>query len=292
MYELIQVAENSFYMDCPVKVGFFKTGKDEVVIIDSGSDKDAGKKVKRILDSQGWKLNAIYNTHSHADHTGGNYYLQSQTGCRIFANDIESAVTEFPVLEPAMLYGGFPMDGLRNKFLMAHESVCEKISPDALPEGLEIIPLPGHTFSMVGFRTSDNVVFLADCLSGADTLEKYHITYLYDVQAYLDTLDMVRQMQADCFVPSHAPQTSDIAPLAEYNIKKTLETAEQIKAYLTEPLTLDELLARVFDGYGMSMNLQQRMLIGSTVKSYLSYLKGLNQADYSFTDNRMLWFSL
>ena len=80
MYELIKAGEKTYYMDCPAKVGFYLTGENEVVAIDSGSDKDAGKKVKKILDANGWRLAAIYNTHSHADHIGGSRYLQEQTG--------------------------------------------------------------------------------------------------------------------------------------------------------------------------------------------------------------------
>lgn len=59
MYELLQAVENSFYRDCPTKVGFYRASPTEVVLFDSGSDKDAAKKVKRILDAQGWQLKAI-----------------------------------------------------------------------------------------------------------------------------------------------------------------------------------------------------------------------------------------
>ena len=30
-------------------------------------------------------------------------------------------------------------------------------------KGFELLPLPGHFFDMVGFRTPDDVVYLADC---------------------------------------------------------------------------------------------------------------------------------
>lgn len=289
MYELIQAASDTFYMDCPAKVGFYRTGENEVVLIDSGSDKDAAKKVKKILDQNGWKLKAIYNTHSHADHFGGNRYLQDQTGCRIYAYGLESRIVEYPVLEPTVIYGGFAMKDLRNKFLMAKESSVEKLTSDVLPKGMEMIPLPGHSYEMVGFRTADDVVFLADCLSSEETLQKYQISFLYDVRAYLDTLMMVKDLKASCFVPSHAPMVEDIAPLAQLNIDKTNEVAETIRGILTSKKAFDDILAEVFNVYGLTMNLQQNVLVGSTVKSYLSYLKDEGRVQYFFENNKMFW---
>ena len=61
---------------------------------------------------------------------------------------------------------------------------------------VESIPLPGHFFDMVGFRTEDGVVYLADCLSSRETLDKYQISFIYDVAAYLDTLERVKAMEA------------------------------------------------------------------------------------------------
>ena len=75
MYELIQAAENSYYIQSPAKIGLIKVSDTEVCLIDSGNDKDAGKKVLKVLNANGWTLKAIYNTHSHADHIGGNQYL-------------------------------------------------------------------------------------------------------------------------------------------------------------------------------------------------------------------------
>ena len=68
MYELVQVSEECYYINCLAKIG--------VYLVDSGNDKDAGRKIRKILDKNGWHLAAILNTHSNADHIGRNRYLQ------------------------------------------------------------------------------------------------------------------------------------------------------------------------------------------------------------------------
>jgi len=289
MYELIKVSESCSYIDCPEQIGVVKTGENTVCLIDSGSDKDAAKKVKRHLDANGWKLHAIYNTHSNADHIGGNLYLHEQTGCRIYAPGVECAMTRHPILEPAYLYGGFPPKALRNKFLMAQASPAEYLTPETLPDGWEIIPLPGHFFDMVGFKMPDGVAYIADCLSSRQTLDKYGVGVIVDVGAYLDTLERIRTMEAKLFIPAHAEPTDDITPLALYNIDAVLRTAEQILSLCAEPITFDELIGRLFDLLGLSLSLQQYVLVGSTVKSYLTYLCDRGEMNVLVDHNRLLW---
>ena len=289
MYELNHITGNSYYIQSPSKMGLVKLSDTDVCLIDSGNDKDAGRKVRQLLDANGWHLTAIYNTHSNADHIGGNRYLQGQTKCKIYAQGIECDITRHPVLEPAFLYGGFPPKDLRHKFLMAQESDAQELTLTALPEGFELLQLPGHFFHMVGFRSPDDVVYLADCLSSRETLDKYQIGFLYDVAAYLDTLEKVKTMQAAAFVPAHAEVTEDIAPLAQYNIDKVLEIADHMVELCAEPVIFEELLKKLFDDYGLTMTFEQYVLVGSTVKSYLAWLKDTGRLTVLFEDNRLLW---
>ena len=289
MYELIQVTNNSYYIQSPAKMGLVKLDDTRVCLIDSGSDKDAGRKVRQILDANGWKLKAIFNTHSNADHIGGNSYLQKQTGCRIYAPGIECSFTRHPVLEPSFLYGGYPFSELRHKFLLAQESVAEYLTDDVLPEGMSVIPLPGHFFDMVGFRTSDDAVYLADCLSSRETLDKYGITFIYDVEEYLKTLEKVKTMEAAIFIPAHAAATDDITELVEYNISRVHETAERILSICREALSGDDVIKKIFQAYGLAMNAQQYVLIGSTVRSYLSWLKDKGLLEIVIDDSMLLW---
>lgn len=289
MYELIQVSPRCYYIQCPAKIGLVKLSETEVCLIDSGNDKDAGKKVRKILDANGWTLRMILNTHSHADHVGGNKYLQDQTGCAVYAPGIEADFTNHPLLEPSFLYGGCPPKELRHKFLMAQESHALPLTEDVLPEGFEIIPLPGHSFDMVGFRAPDGVVYLADCLSGKETLDKYQVAFLYDVSAYLRTLETVKAMEASIFIPSHAEATDCIAPLAQYNIDKVLAIGEKICRLCQTPLCFEELLQRIFTEYALTMTVEQYALVGSTLHSYLTWLKESNRLTLRVEDNRLLW---
>lgn len=289
MYELIQVSENSYYIQSPAKIGLVKLNEKEVFLIDSGNDKDAGKKVLRILEANGWTLKAIYNTHSNADHIGGNKFLQDRTGCKIYAPGMECAFTKHPVLEPAYLYGGFPSKDLRHKFLVAQESDAEYLTEDKLPEGWEMISLPGHFLDMVGFRTPDDVVYLADCLSSKETLEKYRIGVIYDVASYIETLEMVKGLKAKLFIPSHALSTEDIKELAQYNIDTVYEIADKILDFCKEPLCFEVLLQKLFTAYNLQMSFEQYVLVGSTVRSYLSWLKDMGKLNARFEENMLLW---
>jgi hypothetical protein len=142
---------------------------------------------------------------------------------------------------------------------------------------------------MVGFRTPDDVVFLADCLSSRETLEKYRVGFIYDVAAYLQTLEKVKSMSARVFVPSHAEATENIAPLAQYNIDLVREIAEKVFALCAEPRCFEELLRLLFMEYGLVMNFEQYVLVGSTLRSYLAYLRDAGRLCPVFEDGMLLW---
>lgn len=159
-------------------------------------------------------------------------------------------------------------------------------------KNLEVIPLRGHFFDMIGVRTPDNVVFLADCVSSENTLNKYQISFIYDVAEYLNTLDRVESMKAAIFVPAHAEATKDIKDLVQINRKKVLEVANKIQSVLTTPMSFEALLKQIFDEYGLLMNFEQYVLIGSTVRSYLSWMKDNKKIEAAFKDNLLIWSSL
>lgn len=289
MYELIQAGERTWYINCPAKMGIYQMNEGDVCLIDSGNDKDAAKKVLKILDANAWTLKMVINTHSHADHIGGNRLLQERTGCKIYAAGTDRVFISHPVLEPSLLYGGYPCKELRNKFLMAQESVAEELTEAVLPEGMEMLRLDGHSLSMTALKTADGVWFLADSLAGDMGIEKYHVSFLYDVKGYLESLEKIKHLTGTLFVPAHAEATEDIVPLVQRNIDKVVEITGILKKICEEPRRFEDILKLVFDHYGLKMDFNQYVLVGSTIRSYLSYLHDDGDVAVVFADNQLYY---
>ncbi len=286
--ELIQVGEKTYYIKNPTNIGIYKLDSENVFLIDTGNDKDAGRKILKIINEQGWNIKGIINTHSNADHIGGNKFIQDRTNCNIYSYNIEKSFTEYPILESSFLYGGYPFKDLRNKFLLAKNSNVININNN-LPDGLEYFPLKGHFFDMIGIKTSDNILFLADSLFSEEIITKYHLFFIYDVKEYLNTLENLNNLKATLFIPSHCEATKNIDSLIEINRNKVNEIVETIYGFCKNEITFEEILKCIFDKYSLIMNTNQYVLIGSTIKSYLSYLYDENKISYEFKDNKMVW---
>lgn len=286
--ELVKVGEKTYYIKNATNIGIYKIDDNNVYLIDTGNDKESGKKILKIIDEQNWNVKGIINTHSNADHIGGNRIIQDRANCIILAYNIEKSFTEFPILESSFLYGGYPFKDIRNKFLLAKESVVIPIENN-LPDGLEYFTLKGHFFDMIGIKTSDNVYFLADSLFSEETIEKYHLFFIYDVREFLNTLDYLSTLKGSLYIPSHCEKTSDISSLIEFNRNKVKEIMNKIYNVCEKEMTFEEILKYIFDEYNLAMNANQYILVGSTIRSYLSYLFDENKLCYEFKDNKMLW---
>ena len=205
---------------------------------------------------------------------------------------LEHCFIEHPELEGAFLWGGFAVKDLRNKFFRAKPStVTECLSPgEERGLGLEILSLKGHFFNMIGIRTPDDVLFLGDCLFGEAILEKYGIPFIYDVAAYKQTIKDVSELKARYYVPSHGPAEEEIASLAESNLAMVATIELQLKKILSGPgKTFDRILKDICDIRGISLNTGQYALVGSTLRSFLTYLNDRGDIQFDFRDNFMCW---
>ena len=141
----------------------------------------------------------------------------------------------------------------------------------------------------VGIKTSDNVYFLADSLFSEETIMKYHLFFIYDVKEFLNTLDYLETLNGNLYIPSHCSATNNIKSLIELNRNKTYEIIDNIYNICEDGKTFEEILKCIFDKYDLAINANQYVLVGSTIRSYLSYLFDENKLIYEFKNNKMLW---
>jgi glyoxylase-like metal-dependent hydrolase (beta-lactamase superfamily II) len=285
----VQIRGGSWIIPGPTNIGIVEQD-DGVYLVDSGNDKEAGRNILKSLAGKGWKLKAIINTHSNADHIGGNKFIQDRTNCGIWATLGEAAFINSPTLEASFLWGGYPFKDLRSKFFEAQVSrVTTLIRGGEARDEMRFVALPGHFVDMIGILTKDRVLYLGDSAFGAATLEKHGIPFIYDVQGYKDSIEALRSIEADFFVPSHGEVQTDIGPLADLNLKKVEEVEGLLLESIEGKAVFEDILQRMVGRYGITLDHGTYVLVGSTIRSFLSYLHEAGRASYEFTDNKMYW---
>lgn len=290
-YILKQLSNHTYYFAARSNIGVYEEN-GEVILIDSGSDKEAGRQVMKFVKQQKWEIKLIINTHSNADHIGGNAFIQKRTGCRIAATELETPFINHPFFEPSFLNGGYPHKRLQNKFLLAAPSRVTDIIPDSGPildTPMEALSLPGHFLQMIGVQTPDSVLFTADALIPEEIVNKYHIFYLYDIRSHLATLSMLKERENVQFVPSHGDPVRSITEMADVNIAKIMEIAEQIRDICRVPNTAEELLEHLCSRYSLELNGNQYVLLLSTIRAYLAYILEEKIVEIIYNKGRMEW---
>lgn len=289
MYELNQVGTHTYYISCTTNLGIYVYNGGSVCMIDAGCDNEAAQKALDHIAANGWRLEMVLNTHCHADHTYANAYLKEKTGCKIYSPSADAAISTYSYLNATYLFGGFPPKELDSKFTLAPACEVLPVTPDILPAGISCIHVDGHSFEQLAYRTPDDVWFVADSVIAAETFPKYKISFLYDIEEQLKTLERLKSLKGKLFIPSHRPPLEDIAPLAELNRINVLEVAEDIKCFCAEGVTIDELLEKIFAAYGIRLYIMQYALVGYTAKSYLSYLQRKGEIAPVFDGTKLKW---
>ena len=289
LQSLTQIHNHSWYVQAPTNIGVVETG-DGVFMIDSGIDKTAASRVKKLIDEMGWHFKGVINTHSNADHIGGNSYLQSQFNCEIWASRGESVFIEDPGLEGNVVWGGDPFRDLHTRFFKAPPSTVTRIVVPGEPAGpFTFIGLGGHFFDHIGVLTGDRVCYLGDAVFGDYVLDKYKIPFIHNVKEYTESLHEMKNIQADYFVPSHGGVETGIETMADRNLRRVEEVEETILSIAKESLGFEDILKRTADHFGLEMGYSQYTLVGSTIRSFLTYLSNQHKIDYVFEQNKMYW---
>ncbi|MBQ1181765.1 MAG: MBL fold metallo-hydrolase [Treponema sp.] len=305
---VINISDCIYYISGPTNIGIIEEQlsdtKSNLYMIDSGCNTEDGKRIfteiTEYFSQKDITIKAIINTHSHADHCGANNYIQQKTNCEIWITENEQGSLINPFLQPIISWGGNPLPEINSSYYVAEKTVPNKIINTneklTLLNGIKIsfINLPGHYFEMIGILCEDNnkkVLFASDGIFGRKNIGKYWIPFLYDVKEFKNSLDTISSLNADFCIPGHGEPTSQIEETVELN-KIAIISNEQciLEALKYKEQTQEDILKYVADKNEINLHIAQYMLIGCTIKAYLTFLYNEGKISYHIKENKMYWF--
>lgn len=289
MYELKQMGKNTYMIDAPANIGIYRLNETDVCIIDTGMNDHMGERILNLLNLKGWRLKLILNTHHHADHVGGNSYLQEKTGCEIYASEVNAMIMKNPLLNTILVYGGEPYSNLCSPLMISKPCDCKILTEGILPAGFAVKKANGHSLEMLIYKTPDDIWFLGDSVIGTNLLEQSELCYLLQVEKYLESLDEIEGLSGSYFVPAHGKVVPEIKILVDKNRIAVQNVQERILELCSNKVSFEELAGKVLDSYQLTCDTRQYTLFTSTIRSYLSFLEKKKKVSVTVENNQIYW---
>lgn len=292
----VQIKDNIGYIVSSTNIGIVLDGEN-VLAIDTGLDKRSSNLIIKFLEKNNLKLQYLLNTHSHSDHTGGNFYLQEETGCKIIAPNLEDYFVQNQFLKPYYIYSGSkPPKQLTNKFMQAKESKVFKTieKEETFSFGkytIKSINLNGHTLNHLGFLVN-GILFSGDTLIGENKLSKTKMSYYIDVENLLNSFNIIENLEFDFLVPSHGSHSQKNRDIIDFNREKVALINRLILDNTKEDISEEILFSKVFNELGMKIRtLTEFYLMKPTLMAHISYLNDKNKLKFIVKNNRIYYNS-
>jgi glyoxylase-like metal-dependent hydrolase (beta-lactamase superfamily II) len=294
MSQLLPLSPQTFYLPSAVNCGVIATPDGGCILIDTGSSEDHAKKLLKAVRAAQLEPKAIVNTHSHADHHGGNAYLYKMLEIPIYAPIFEESILRYPILEPIYLWSGARAHkSLENRFLLASPSPAKVLNEAGKRSiagvELEFLEVSGHAHIQFAVLF-DGVLFAADAVFGQAVLQKHPLSFMVDTHLARDAILTVQHCGARLVLPGHGEPTSDIVQLCQANLQSLSRASQAVLSACFEPATLPEVLERVCAMLEVQMpDLTRYVLNQTAVLAHLTDLEEQGLVRHQVLRNKLFW---
>jgi len=292
--KVAMLVENVYVIPGRTNIGIIAFDR-ECIIVDTGLDEDYGRKIYNIVVRElNLKPRAIVNTHSHADHIGGNLFLVKRLNVEVYTSSLEKPFIELPLIEPLYLYGGFPPQSYLTKLITAAGVPVKDIEELVKELSIEVVDLSGHSLGMIGVSVN-GVLFAGDSIFSREVLMKYAIPYHLNPQKAYETMGKLLELSKSFkfIVPSHgSPATgAEAIKLIEENMKAVESVKNTVLQIVSEnPDSIEEITAKVLNKLNLKpANQVAYLLYRSAIASYISWLINEDLVKDSIADNKLVF---
>ena len=292
---LTELASGVSFLASAVNSLVVENGRGGALIVDTGLDDSHARKLLAALAERGLTPSAILNTHSHADHHGGNaFMLKRFPDLPIYAPPLEAAIIKHPLLEPLYLFGACPPPELQSKFLLAPASPAQPIAAGQHTLGgaeVELIDIAGHAVQMFAVRVGA-VLYAADGLFGPESLQKHPLTFCADSAAQKASAQRLGALAGvEVVLVGHGAPTTDLAELVRVNLaayERTTSAVEQ--AIAGRAASVDDVLAEVCRLLELEMTQASAVVLNrAVISAHLTELCAAGRARLQVQGNRLLF---
>ena len=296
------------YYRGPATVGLIK-GATGWILIDTGVEAAVPKKIIKALreafNEPLLKVSGVVNTHAHADHCGGNRWLQNQFDMPIFASEGEQPYIAYPFLEPHYLFSAEAPKALKGKFFQAEASQVNQVirfdsslekrqagdQAAIVVDGVELtaVALPGHSKDMIGIITAEGICFCGDLLFTPIILEKHPLLFEHDYEQYLNALSWMATQSFKGYVLTHGGYFEEASSLV-VAAKSRLEQNMVIICALISRMQYDNPAAKGVNETTLHAGLAEQLALEEDFGAWhLNHGVLRSYLAYALKENRVQW---
>ena len=289
-----QLSDRVYMAPGGVNIGVIFGPDRGAILIDTGLNDSAARKVLRRLSELDRKVTSIITTHGHADHFGGNAFVVKRTGARVWAPAWDETVLRYPLFQPLVLFAGAdPPDSLRGGFLLAAESPVDEIYEAGPLEvdgvAMNAVSLAGHSGNQMGI-VCDDVFFAADVVLPQRVLDRYKMPYLFSVRDHIRSLERAAGVEYQVAMPGHGAVSEDLSGPISLNTELVDRVADLIVQICANSITPGDILAEVLTRLDANpSDAASFYLLHPTIYAYLTYLEEQGRLDHHIEAARSLW---
>lgn len=295
------VKGNSFYIRGGTNTGVYIFKDKSALIIDPGLPGVRPRNIIRDLEKEGITIKWMINTHEHNDHYGAGYQFKEKYSNIVNMSSFYSKLyIDNPILFSTQIMGGNTNEFFDNILItknMKNVSIDKVVEPgkvDINGEYIEIIDLKGHTKGSIGILTKDKVIFLGDMLVGEDILYKFDLLFIFDIEAYLSSLDLLKIIDFEYAVLGHCKKElskNEILDLAKKHEQCVNKYLNQIRDIIKIPKSLEGILKVILNKNNLSYNYKEYHFFKFTLVGMLSYLIKLGEIEYNIESGEILYYT-
>ncbi len=263
-------------------IPFYEISKKEWILLDSGS-RFVRQELEDYLREHGIRIRAVVCSHAHFDHMENNRYLQKTQGAKIVMSVLDAGIVQDPTSLKTCFYSYSRQENERYN----REMICradqifgpwqqeenKNIKLEVEGVSFQILPLPGHAASHVGFVTPDGVAYLADSVFSPDPSGTERLAYMLDWGQSFKTMETIRGYDYERCILAHGGVYDRIRPLAEENRNRFGRMLDGFQELFVRELTQEQLLEKAAGRYHFtSENYEKVCLFERVIRSMTEYL--------------------